>query len=59
MKKFIALLFAFMATMFLGVFSAIGSAIGAVDNLPIANPTAYNIRSLHDFHFKKSVMAKL
>ena len=31
----------------------------AVDNLAIAKATTYSIRSLHDFHFKKSVMNKL
>ena len=31
----------------------------AKDNLAIANATTYSIRSLHDFHFKQSVMQKL
>ena len=59
MKNFINLLLTFVTLMISGIFSAFGSFIGATDNLPIANATAHNIRSLHEFHFKKSTMQKL
>ena len=36
-----------------------GAILFAVDNQMVANATTYSIRSLHDFHFKKSVMEKL
>lgn len=62
MKTFFKFMYMLALTVFCavqGAFASIGSVIGATDNLPIANATAYNIRSLHDFHFKKSVINKL
>jgi hypothetical protein len=58
-RIFIYTLLASLSMLIAGVFNAIGAVMGAADNLPIANATALNIRSLHDFHFKKSVMNRL